>query len=571
MRQSFHRFHRFVLLLLTTVLALPLGPVAADPPTGDPVLGTNLAFLRANSGEYPFVNAFKASTPWVSILAGVFGDGTLHEVDGEILSLDPQQEAITFLFQDNPGRYPAGDYIVLYDGDGDLEYEGSGRRHDNRSIPGRDVVHVDPRQGELVIVLTRTNAALPLNNIRVLVPGGVCSNDPYQACKGVGDPVCGTGTCDLFETNYATQIFHPTFLNNIRRFGVLRFMDWMETIEGGFVDFSQYTEENDPRWNPAPMEIMAELGNRIGADIWVNVPHNANNAFITQMATRLEGRLDPTRKVWVEFSNEVWNPNYPSFMDVTLAGCAANPGLVCEAGSDPNDGILCDGHRAGAWFPNCEAARIRETSERTVNAWHLFDAAFGSSTRLVRVMSSQSGEGDLHDGLLQWQSAHQETDVLATAAYFGVPLGGNLAVPGWDLDTLFSALDTEIQDTINLMKSDFYFLEANYPAIPVVHYEGGQHLQAFGPIEMDPALANDLWEMNSLFEDANQDPRIGALYDQLFNAWSQIESPLLCHFTNVHTRQSWSRFGALEYQDQPHGDSVKYQALMRELDNLGAP
>jgi hypothetical protein len=558
------------MLAMLATLAMPLLPAAADPPTGPPVLGTNLAFLRANSGEYPFVNVFKTSTPWVSILNGQFGAGSLDEVDGEILSLLPGQEAATFLFQSNIGRYPAGDYIVLYDGDGDLEYEGSGRIHTHRSTPGRDVVHVDPRLGELHIVLTRTNPAMPLSNIRVLMPGGACSSDPYQACKGTGDPVCGTGTCDLFETHHATQIFHPTFLNNIRRFGVLRFMDWMETIEGGFTDFSQYTEESDVRWNPAPIEIIAELGNRIGADIWVNVPHDASGAFITEMANRLHGRLDPARKVWVEFSNEVWNPAYPSFMDVTEAGCAAHPGLACEAGLDPNDGVLCDGHRSAAWFPNCEEARIRETSERTVDAWRLFDTVFGGSTRLVRVMSSQSGESDLHDGLLQWQSAHQDTDVLATAAYFGVPLGGNLAVPGWDLDTLFGALDTDIQDTILLMKSDFYFLEANYPTIPVVHYEGGQHLQAFGPIT-DPGMEDDLWEMNTLFDDANQDPRIGSLYDELFNAWSQTASPLFCHFTNVHTRQPWSRFGALEYQDQPHGDSIKYQALMRELDRLGVP
>ena len=215
---------------------------------------------------------------------------------------------------------------------------------------------------------------------------------------------------------------------------------------------------------------------------------------------------------------------------------------------------------------------MRETSARAVNAWRIFETAFNGTSRLVRVMSSQSGQTTLHDGLLQWQNAHSETDVLATAAYFGYSLGGNLAVPGWDLDTVFTALETqEIDDTISLIKTDFYFLQGNYPNIPIVHYEGGQHLQTFGQIETDPALANDLWEMNTLFDDANQDPRIGPLYDQLFNAWEQTSSPLFLHFTNVHTRQPWSRFGALEYQDQPHGDSIKYQALLRELDRLGAP
>lgn len=57
----------------------------------------------------------------------------------------------------------------------------------------------------LLVVLERTDPQDPIRNIRVIMPG-------YEQAAVWGD-----------------QPFHPAFLEFLRPFGVLRFMDWMHS------------------------------------------------------------------------------------------------------------------------------------------------------------------------------------------------------------------------------------------------------------------------------------------------------------------------------------------------------
>ncbi len=551
-------------------------PATAAPPDPGPTLGTNLTWLRPNTGEWPFVDAFKTSLPWVPVqLFGCFACPEAGALDlddnGWVRSLDASvpnggQAAVALLFLQAVDMYPAGQYTVLYDGTGSFDYGGSATLVSSQ--PGRDVIDVDPSNPEpLTITLYQTGPDYA-RNIRVIMPGGVCSDDAFAACSSDAD--CG-GTCDLFTDNYASQIFHPTFLNNARRFDVIRVMDWLETNQAEHVDYTDYPTLADAHWPMAPLRIIAELGNRLDADLWVTVPHTADNSFIELLATTLRDYLHPLLKVFVQYSGEIWNPDYDQFAYATQAGCDLFTALAagCADDADPGNGIDCEGHPWPQWNYSCEIARQQYASRRSVDVFDRFEWVFGDTSRLVRVMASQSGNTWLHGGLLGFEDAYRQVDAFATGAYFGWELGGDPQTANLNLDQLFQVLETqEVPATIDAMAADQGFLRGvpEYASIPMIFYEGGQGLVTWGAVEADPALQ---LAVGDLYEAANGDDRMGDLYDQLLAGWRQQGGGnLLLHYSNVHIFRPWNSYGALTHQDQPHCDSPKYRALVRFIDGV---
>src|SRR5207248_1234328 len=45
-----------------------------------------------------------------------------------------------------------------------------------------------------------------------------------------------------------------------------------------------------------------------GKDIWINIRASATDDYVRQLATLLHVRLNPALKIYIEHSNEVWNP-----------------------------------------------------------------------------------------------------------------------------------------------------------------------------------------------------------------------------------------------------------------------
>jgi hypothetical protein len=171
-------------------------------------------------------------------------------------------------------------------------------------------------------------------------------------------------------------------------------------------------------------------------------------------------------------------------------------------------------------------------------------------------MGSQAANSWLSGQYLSWENAWRKTDALAIAPYFGGGLGGNSAVPGWSLDQLFQSLQTsELPESLGWVQEATDLLQASYPTVQLIAYEGGQHLVGLGALQDNPAL-------NTLFDAANRDPRMGQLYTSYLNGWRQRGGRMFVHFVNVSRYSRFGRWGALEYQDQDPATSPKYQALM---------
>jgi hypothetical protein len=55
------------------------------------------------------------------------------------------------------------------------------------------------------------------------------------------------------------------------------------------------------------LEYMVRLANDLDADAWFNMPHAAADDFVRRIATYVHDRLEPGRRVFVEWSNEIRN------------------------------------------------------------------------------------------------------------------------------------------------------------------------------------------------------------------------------------------------------------------------
>jgi hypothetical protein len=98
--------------------------------------------------------------------------------------------------------------------------------------------------------------------------------------------------------------------------------------------------------------------------------------------------------------------------------------------------------------------------------------------------------------------------------------------------------------------------------LPLIAYEGGQHLTTGGPYERDEA-------MNALFRAANRDPRMGGLYDRYLRDWNEVSGQsLFVHLGNCAVSDSGAlgSFGSLEYLTQPRSEAPKYDALQRWIE-----
>lgn len=56
--------------------------------------------------------------------------------------------------------------------------------------------------------------------------------------------------------------------------------------------------------------LQTALANRVQQEPWFNMPHLATDDYITQFATLVRDNLASNLNVYVEFSNEVWNPMF---------------------------------------------------------------------------------------------------------------------------------------------------------------------------------------------------------------------------------------------------------------------
>lgn len=540
-------WNRFMSLLLT--LWLPMQPAGADPR-----LGTNLAEVVDWSTELPFIDLFKMSRQWLPQChadsdpgcdgsnAWDTGEQALLDLDaqGWVRSLpDPEDPAVythVASFWAIDSRFPGGRYLVLYDGRGRIDYRLGATRIDAESTPGRDLIQIDPANGGVQMRILATDPADYIRNIRV-----VREQD---------------------EAIHAERTFNSDFLERIRPFEALRFMDWMRTNGSPLAGWagrplpSDYTYTSD---RGVPLEVMIDLANELHRPPWFTLPHQADDDFVVQFAQTVAGRLDSGLDVYIEYSNEVWNGSFSQGDWVERQAQAQWPG-----GS--NSGFT----KRMNWY----GKRSAEICDLWKQVWG------GRSGRVTCVMAGQAANSWVVDQALRcplWSQApcgEHGIGTLAIAPYFGQYLGSPEyagAVEAWrsepdgGLTRLFAELTAGGQlpgaPEGGALAQAFQWIDAHRHVaaehrLAVSAYEGGQHLVGYQGVENNQTITD-------LFVAANLDPRMGALYGDYLGGWKQRGGGLLMSYTDIASPGKWGSFGVLGHV----GDmgSPKYDALLAYL------
>ena len=105
-----------------------------------------------------------------------------------------------------------------------------------------------------------------------------------------------------------TETFDRQFVKVLKRFDVIRYMDATETNASPEVDWNNRKLPNQLQSGIMAWEYVIQLSNETDTDPWINVPHQATDNYVAELAKLFKNKpLNPERKLYVEYSNEVWN------------------------------------------------------------------------------------------------------------------------------------------------------------------------------------------------------------------------------------------------------------------------
>ena len=594
------------LAVLVAVAAMAASAAGSAAPARSGI-GLNLATWDYFSPDFPLVDQFKRSSGWLTQCEsgkdarcqGFSGEASAWDTrEQDKLELDAQgwvkrlpasddaatryRSVAVLLFNGNGHAHPAGKYVVTYEGKGQLVHDLLGRKLERESRPGRDVVEVSNQdEGGWRIAIKATDPKDYLRNIRVFPPGGGCEKDParYAASPADCEPKA-QGAFVPFEKFPPDRRWHPRFVQDLRGFRVLRFMDWGKTNSTKVVDWRERAQPDAAIWAGdagVPIEAMLDLSRVAGADPWLNLPMRASDDYVRAFARLLRQQLPAGRVAIVEYANEPWNQAFPVAAWMRQRALAQWPGASQKAGGEAA--------LAASWY-----------AWRSVQVCQMVKAEWGGQPAPVRcVLNSQAANPDLIRQTLACPQAASQlgkpcskgVDAVAIAPYFGGYLAEpslRTAVAPWPrdpdggLNRLFAELTAEdaqgnrIRTPLQgrneaaeggaLAQSAGWMRAAKALAdshgLPLWAYEGGQHLTPPGGVD-DPAWLR-------LIVAANRDPRMGRAYARHLADWRAAGGQLFVWFNHMAVPSQAGAWGLKESQFSD--DSVKWQTVRAQRDGL---
>lgn len=100
------------------------------------------------------------------------------------------------------------------------------------------------------------------------------------------------------------EVFDPAYVDRLRGYSVLRFMDWLRTNDSTVATNDQMGTYGNRSWflHGVPLGECLDLARAAYARPWINIPHLADDALIARFAAA-PGAM-------IEYSNEVWNTQF---------------------------------------------------------------------------------------------------------------------------------------------------------------------------------------------------------------------------------------------------------------------
>ena len=482
-----------------------------------PRLGLNLAGPADWMTELPFVDVFRTSRPWISQKQGeVWGKGPELAIDelGWVKKLEPGCYAESMLCTITGGHYPAGNYTVLYEGEGKLAVGLNAKVKE--ASAGRLLIDVDSSRGGFSLQIRETNPQNYVRNIRVVMPG--------------------------FESTFEKEPFHPVFLKQWKGFACYRFMDWMHTNGSEIRTWSDRPSLNHATFSKrgVALEWMIDLCNRQKVDPWFCMPHLADDDFIRCFALMVKERLDPSLKIYIEYSNEIWNSQFKQ----------------CQYAGE--EGVkLGLGPKERPW-----EAGWAYTARRSADIFAIWEEVFGGHVRFVRVIPTQSANSGVTKGILRYPEVAKHADALAIAPYMGYSIGrGKTADLGeqmktWTVQQMFEDFEkVGFEESLKHMRMNKEL--ADQYGLKLIAYEGGQHMVAF---MRDQATVK---AVSATMHACNRHPHMGELYTRYYDEWAKVGGDLFVVFSSIGSYSNHGAWGLAEYSDSQPADYPKLDATLK--------
>lgn len=506
-------------------------------------LGINTADVREDTSSIQFLNLFKSAIPFAETVPWGSSKEVEYDQHGWPTDLNGGKAGTKFLNRLPEGTIEDGFYTVLYDGEGEIFYGNDARLIVHR--PNRDVIEIKAGKDKTLnasLFIKKTTKDNYIKNIRILPEGGICEGKPHIKVKTPDD--CKDSGYLAFDQNDENILFNPDYLDFMKDFQVIRFMNMQGMTRNPVENWSERNVPEKATWGGraglysrgAPVEIMVALANQVKAHPWFSMPYKANDDYMRKFAEYVKANLDPSLKVYIEYSNEVWNPIFIHH------DYAIEQGLAAKLDSKKSPA----GYK---WY-----------SRRSVEVFKIWEDAFGGPEQLIRTMGSWASNQNMSSQILAFEDAYKHTDAIAIGPY--VSAHPEKLRKANNVDDVFEMM-MDKGSKWGMKTITGYIKKQEKVAtsfgVDLLAYEGGQHLVDWDTRKVDQ-------HPNPLLYAANRDPRMGIVYDELMDEWKRAGGKLFVAFSAPRIYSWYGSWGIKEHIRQAREDAPKYDSLLRYLD-----
>ncbi len=509
----------------------------ASPQNQTSPLGINTNEAMDINSSMPFIDLFKLSLAFEHARPWLTKGKIAYDKNGWPKNLNGGQAGTRFISNLPANTIPTGLYTVLYNGEGKLTYGVDAKLVSHTK--GKDIIRIKPGKNGRIsasVIIKDSNPKNHLRDIRILLPGGICSSNAFKRVNEARQ--CGNDKYLSFEEHHGKILFNPDYLDFMKDFKVIRFMNMSGITRNDLSHWNKRPTMSQATWGGkegvrgAPLEVMVELANQIGADPWFNLPHKANNEFVKNYAQYVKANLDPKLKPYIEYTNEAWN------------GIFSQHHYMIKMGQK----LRLDKKKY--------TAGSKYFSQRSVEIFKIWESVYGANKNIVRVMGAFTTNKGLSKTLLSHKDAYKHTDALAIAPYFYI--GQKEVHRIRSVDSVFKKLSSK--DNPYSIPNILKFVKAQSEVakkfkVSLIAYEGGQHLVAYKTHTVREGP-------NRYLIYANKDKRMAELYYAFLKGWQQNGGELFVAFSAPRLYTWIGSWGIKEYITQPAKDAPKYRALL---------
>jgi hypothetical protein len=265
------------------------------------------------------------------------------------------------------------------------------------------------------------------------------------------------------------------------------------------------------------------LCNELKADPWFCMPHQADDDYVRAFAEKVRSQLHADATIYIEESNETWNSAFKQWR----------------------------------WYEDQSKARGDKNAhdlkaQRMARTFRIWEDVLGAD-RVVRVLAGQSAN-DWHASQLAQRLGKGGFDAVSCAAYIG--LSAKDVPDDADADALIALLRDKLRKK-EIGRWRDHAKIANQYGVPLIAYEGGQHLT--------PGGKDVAWY--DAYARAQRSAAMYDLYRELLRGWRDAGGSLMVAYYDIGPITKHGAWGSLERQDQPIGDAPKYRALIEPEGN----